>query len=682
MARHRIYTVDIGKFTKFWSKRVLGLHFVPKIWCTGCGCKKEIDLRLPIRACWKVAGPLPYILFRGIDLRVRLDKIEVEDFKRIQALEIDLKPMTALVGGNTSGKSSALQAAQLGVSILQASFRRIRSNGIPEFSTTVANDTVLFRPTEHLLDLRRGGAATQNSGFFVRYSGVDLDTNSEKTLRIEIRRGKNANIAITQEGDDDLAVVLADDERPFSILTPGLSGISMREEWRTKAAMDAAVMHGDANLYLRTVLDHLFKRDLDEGARTAWLQQRSIDALPAASGWKAFAKLLDRCYDGARVLVKHDPNHDRFINVQVEAPSATVPLDMASTGMLQVIQIIAYACFYSPPLLLLDEPDAHLHADSQSRLYEALKGVAAETQTRILFASHSPQLIQRLMYDQNAEAIWMADGAKVPLDEAQRPAIPIMMALGALAAGAEIFDPARKVILMTEDKDSEPVRVLALANGAPENLVVLSYNGCGNLPAARLLASMISDMKVDARIIIHRDRDFRTEQEMAFELATASAERDRNGITGVSELFTPLNDVEHSFAQSGHLKAIFHDVDPNLIDAAITDETVLRRDELVHAAHVAREQIRENTYVPRKQAKQEWGATGMPNQAPAVASFKPANGLTPVSFEHTHGKKLMAGLKARIHGHVGGASQETQRRLFTASEYLRAAAWTNAFQND
>ena len=228
--------------------------------------------------------------------------------------------MTALVGGNTSGKSSALQAAQLGVSILQASFRGLRKNRTPDFSTTIANDGVLFRPTEHLLDLHRGGEATQKNGFSIQYSGVDLETNAEKTLNIEIRRGKNANIAITRDGDEELAVVLASDEQPFSILTPGLSGISMREEWRTKAAMDAAVMHGDANLYLRTVLDHLFKRDLDEGARTAWLQQRSIDALPDGSGWKAFAKLLDRCYEGARVLVKHDPYHDRFINVEVAPP--------------------------------------------------------------------------------------------------------------------------------------------------------------------------------------------------------------------------------------------------------------------------------------------------------------------------------------------------------------------------
>lgn len=616
---------------------------------------------------------------KGGSMRIRLDKIIINDFKRIEALEIDLQPITALVGGNTSGKSSALQAAQLGISILQAALRSTRANGAPDFAGTVANDAVLFRPTDLLLDLRRGDRATQNLGYSIIYRGVDLDTNTDKELKIEVRRGKNANIAITRTGDDDLAAVLADGDRPFSILTPGLSGIPLREEWRTKGAMDAAVMHGDANLYLRTVLDHLFVRDLDEMARTAWRRGRDISILPE-SGWKTFSALLDRCYPGARVIVDHDQQHDRHVKVEIEVGGATVTLDMASTGMLQVIQIIAYTCFYTPPLLLLDEPDAHLHADSQARLYEALKGVAAETQTRILFASHSPQLIQRLMYDPNATVIWMSEGAKVPVDDAQRPAIPILMMLGALSAGADAFDPARPVILMTEDKLSRPATVLAKANGAPENLAVLSYNGCGNLPAARLLASMIIDMRPDARIILHRDRDFRTEQEMQFELSTADSERQRNGVTRVTEVFTALNDVEHSFAQSQHLKEVFNDLAPELIDAAITDVTTYRRDDLVNAARIAREQILAVLYnVPRKRGKPEWTASGMPDNAPPIGAFVPANGLTPVSFENSHGKMLMDGLRPKIHHYVGGASQASDSRIYAVTSHLRAPNWIAAF---
>ena len=614
-------------------------------------------------------------------MRFRLDKITINDFKRIETLEVDFQPITALVGGNTSGKSSALQAAQLGVSILQAAFRGKKPNGIFDFVGTVANDSVVFRPTDRLLNLRRGEPATQSLGFSIAYRGVDLDTNADKQLTIEVHRGKNANIAITRTGDNDLAGVLADPERPFSILTPGLSGIPLREEWRTKGAMDAAVMHGDANLYLRTVLDHLFTRDLDEMDRIAWRRGRDIVILPADSGWKTFSTLLDRCYPGSRVIVHHNPQHDRHVNVEVEFGGACVTLDMASTGILQVIQIIAYTCFYAPPLLLLDEPDAHLHADSQGRLYEALKGVAAVTQTRILFASHSPQLIQRLMYDTDTSVVWMSDGAKVPVDAAQRPAIPVLMTLGALSAGADAFDPARPMILMTEDKNSMPVTMLAKANGAPENLAVLSYNGCGNLSAARLLAKIITDMRPDARIIIHRDRDFRTEQEMQFELSTAKSERQHNRVERVTEVFTPFNDVEHSFAQPAHLKTVFEKLDPNLIDAAITDVSSLKRDELVDAARQAREQIRSTLYeVARKRSKPEWATSGMPEKAPSIKGFIPANGLTPISFEHTHGKKLMEVLRHKIHHHIRGDAQKAESRIYTSTDCLRTPTWVAEFQ--
>lgn len=613
-------------------------------------------------------------------MRIRLDKVSIKDFKRIESLEIDLLPVTALVGGNTSGKSSALQAAQLGVSILQAAFRRNLSSGAPEFSATVANEAVLFRPTERLLDLRRGVRATQNIGYSITYQGVDLDTNTAKEITIEVRRGKNANIAITRKGDDDFAAVLANGDRPFSILTPGLSGIPIREEWRTKGAMDAAVMHGDANLYLRTVLDHLFTRGLVPATKTAWLRDRDIGTLPE-SGWKTFSELLDRCYQGSRVLVDHDQQRDRHIKVEIQTPDTKVTLDMASTGMLQVIQIIAYACYYAPPLILLDEPDAHLHADSQARLYDALRSVATKTQTRILFASHSPQMIQRLMYDSDAAVVWMNDGAKVSVDDSQRPAIPILMTLGALSAGADAFDPARPIVLMTEDKLPQPVTVLAKANGAPDNLAVVSYNGCGNLPAARLLANMITDMRNDCRIILHRDRDFRTDEEVRFELATAASERQRNGVTRIIEVFTPLNDVEHSFAQASHLKKVFCELAPELVDAAIAEVTAFKRDDLVNAARVAREQVNLSLYSgERKRSKPEWAESGMPDDPPTIGTFIPKNGLSPVAFQYSHGKMLIAGLRPKIHHHLGGASQATSTRMFTVTDQLRTPDWIEVFE--
>lgn len=610
---------------------------------------------------------------------MRLDRIEVADFKRIETLGIDLKPITSLVGGNTSGKSSALQAAQLGVSVLQASLRRIRKNGTPEFLVTVANDAVLFRPTEHLLDLKRGDPATQRIGFSVTYIGVDLDTGAPKKVSIGIKRGKNANILITRDGDEDFATVLADRDRPFSILTPGLSGIPIREEWRTKGAMDAAVMHGDANLYLRSVLDHLFNGVTDEAIRIAWRNNRDIGMLPNG-GWRLFCELLDRCFEGMRIVVDHDPQRDRFVKVEVIRNDTRVTLDMASTGMLQVIQILAYACFYAPPLLLLDEPDAHLHADSQARLYEALKGIASETNTRILFASHSPLLIQRLLGDPEAALLWMNEGAAVAVDDTRRPAIPLLMTLGALSAGAEAFDPARKTILLTEDKDSGPARTLARVNGAPDDLAVLSYNGCGNLPAARLLAGIVSELRPDARIVIHRDRDFRTDEEMDYEIAVASKERATLGVERVIEVFTPANDVEHSFANPEHLKAVFNDISAEIVEATIRDAIQEKRDVLVLAVQKARDQLAETLYgSERKKGKPEWAAAGLAQDAPKVQDFLPADGNAAFPLGSCHGKKLMPALKSKLHHQAGGSTQAVNAKILSASPNLINAVWQAAF---
>lgn len=56
--------------------------------------------------------------------KIKITKIVLKEFKKIEELDLELAPITALIGGNTSGKSSVLQGAQLCVSLLQAAFRR------------------------------------------------------------------------------------------------------------------------------------------------------------------------------------------------------------------------------------------------------------------------------------------------------------------------------------------------------------------------------------------------------------------------------------------------------------------------------------------------------------------------------------------------------------------------------
>lgn len=615
---------------------------------------------------------------------VRVDRIIVKDFKRISNIEIELKPITALVGGNTSGKSSVLQAAQIYVAALQASYKGLRRNGTPDYYTTLSNEAVSYRPTDNLLDLKRGFAATQSSGFQIGFECSSKDASGVEVMRklsINVLRGKNANLALEFDGDKKLIPIFGDREKPFSIFAPGLSGIPLREEWRTRGALDAAAMHGDANLYLRTLLSHL-QSTLDEGKARAWLEKRiDIEGLPETAPWRRFSTLLDRCYPGARVFVNHDQKKDRHINVNVFYQDQPTALDMASTGMLQVIQILAYACFYNPPLLLLDEPDAHLHADSQARVYEALHGLAATGNIRIVFATHSPHLIQIMLADSEAAVVWMQDGKNVDVGPEGRPAIPLLMELGALTLGAEVFSAGIRTVLLTEDKETDPVKIFARANGAQE-FACLSYNGCDNLAGARHLARLLTELRADIMVLIHRDRDFRTPEEIAFEGLVFEAWLEHDKVERVKELFTPLNDVEHSFLQPSHLAAMLTGkVNVDRTNTLLADAIAAARDQLTGAIRNARRVIEDKLYkCERMKKKVDLRLHAhIGDAAPRENSFLPEDGRTPLRLDQCHGKIAFKAFLKELHGEVKGDSKNIPSMVLKESEGLQDMKWQAAF---
>ncbi|BCG25877.1 hypothetical protein TUM18999_40680 [Pseudomonas tohonis] len=617
---------------------------------------------------------------------IRLEKIIIENFKKIERQTISVKPITAIVGGNASGKSSILQAAQLYTAICQASFKSVKRTGTVDVFKTLANEDIIYRPTATILDLRYKEPASQTKSFKLGFEcTITTEDEKEKTsqLSVHISRGKNANLALDHEGDLSLMPGIGNQKKPFSILTPGLSGIPIKEEWRTKGALDAAAMHGDANLYLRTLLDHLFTQDLDENNIEKWNNESiDLDGLPEKSSWKLFSKLLDECYSGARLYITHNKNRDRYININVYYLDSYFTLDMASTGMLQVIQILAYACFYNPPLLLLDEPDAHLHADSQTRLHSALKALTDNTNTRILLATHSPQLIQLLQHDENASVVWLSEGKEVKVNPGQQPAIPILMELGALNLGAEAFYPRNKIILLTEDKDTRLVKLLAAAN-TKENIAAISYNGCNNLQGARQLALILRTLRPDAKIVIHRDRDFRTDSEIKFEKLIFDAWLKSEETDSIHEIFTHGNDIEHSFIDPRHLETALKKIaNPEIIEKATTEALALSRDDIIGKIRSARAVIKERLYDSdrMKNKKSLRKGAGIPDIPPSDKHFLPKDGRTPLSIQQCHGKSAFRSLMSEIHKLVKGDSKAIEKAVTCNSPHLQNKDWTDALR--
>jgi len=615
----------------------------------------------------------------------KITKIAIKDFKRIENLSLDLAPITVLVGGNTSGKSSVLQAVQLATSLLQSAYRP-RPRSAANIVGSVSDDQVSFRPTHKLVDLRRGRPATERDGFDIILSGEmhEEDEVVHKTMSLFVRRGRNANISLRRDGDNDFALMIANPENNASVFTPGLSGISTREELKTRGALSSSVMQGDANTYLRSLLYHLFHDETDRSEENSdeWENAdrngASIAKLPECK-WKRFCLLLDEVYEGARLHISHDEDTDQYIEIIVNYQKQKMPIDLASTGMLQVIQILAYSCFFEPPLLLLDEPDAHLHADSQTKLLSALQGLSARLNIRILLTSHSPQLIQKMNRQNGVQVVWMDGGAKVELDGNNLPAIPLMMSLGALGIGAEAFAPEKTTILLTEDKNAELVKIYATANGGGNEVAILSYNGCNNLQGARQLAVLLHDLRPEAQIIIHRDRDYRTEQELQFEKSLFESWLSAEGASQIVEVFTDLNDIEHKFVSIDHLHAVFPEIEVNELQECIDDAISEKRDDFVSSLDRARRVISERLYTSRMKGKTDkWREAGMPDNSPPARNFRPTNGNDPFPFKKCHGKELEKRIRDKLHSLVGGDSATLKAQLHTRSDALKDENWKTA----
>lgn len=594
---------------------------------------------------------------------VCLNRITIDSFKRISYAHIELKPITTLIGCNASGKSSVLHAAQFGIAILQQVYKGANNKGKHDFRTTLSYTDVLFRPTFDFMELKNGAKITQSSGISITYEGEYKKSGEKITAKctVIILRGKNANISVRLDGDDagiELAAILGNKERPASILALGISGIQLQEEWRTRPVIDAAAMHGDANLYLRCVLDHLHKN---------------------RSAWNEFRNFLSECFEGVQIFVRYKDTVDRTVDVVVVYEGKEITLDLVALGMLQVIQILAYVFLYRPPMLLLDEPDSHLHADSQLRLCKVLRRIAKDIDTRIIIASHSPQIIQNFSEDPMAKVVWIQSG-KVLQGRNKSPDYALLAQLGMLSLGNWISDHSKKLLLFSEDSKLNKISILASSNGAPRNIVIHSYYGRENLYSSYLMAQLILNQRPDIKIIIHRDRDFMTDIELNYQrMVSDSKLKKLNIFERVTEIFSPHNDIEKCFLNIEHLGEIFRGkIEKEEIREIIQEEIQKNNIDLLDKFKDSRRIFERTIYMKSKRDNDMWKVARMPEKPPKTSDIIP-NDSRLIPFSYCHGKMLMNIIVTRLEDKLGLRRHHIESMIFQKSKHLIVTDWNDKF---
>jgi len=94
-------------------------------------------------------------------------------------------------------------------------------------------------------------------------------------------------------------------------------------------------------------------------------------------------ELLPPDSSGPDIVAEYRPSH------------GARPLDIASagSGFQQVLMLLTFMHTRSGSVLLVDEPDAHLHVILQDAIYGELRSVAARTNSQLVVATHSEVII-------------------------------------------------------------------------------------------------------------------------------------------------------------------------------------------------------------------------------------------------------------------------------------------------
>jgi energy-coupling factor transporter ATP-binding protein EcfA2 len=456
----------------------------------------------------------------------RITSVSIRRFKRLETVTIALNDATLLIGANNSGKSSLLQAIHFAVSIAQSA--RLIGEGVSwrndVFELSFNPSQLIYTPVADVLSLATGGTLQEQRQTEIQIEFLD-DAGSRCT--VGLRRGRNRNIAVSIVGRG-LGERLMDLENPFTVYAPGLAGVPKEERYLSPGVVRRIVARGDANLALRNVLRMLHANN---------------------ESWELFIQDMQSIFNGISVEVVFDENTDENIQARFQLPGGPLlPIDAAGTSILQASQILAYIALFKPQVLILDEPDSHLHPDNQRALCELVYRLASSRGFQALISTHSRHVLDAMKGRSNV--VWLSKGRII--EGSDLSTTSMLLDLGALDSVDYFADGELRCVVATEDTIKDPLRALLWSNGfAEDDTEVASYTGCTKLDAALVLGGFLAEKAPHVRLVIHRDRDYLSQT------AVDSFIQRLQGV-GVSPFLTELNDIENYFLNVEHL----HEMNP------------------------------------------------------------------------------------------------------------------------
>jgi predicted ATPase len=294
----------------------------------------------------------------------------LQNLKGFRRLEVRFGAFNVLVGPNNCGKSTVLQAADLCFRLMQfhAEFQR----GVlvrPRQGKQIMAEMLPVADPEDFWFQRDYRVRNERIPVII---GVELANGME--FEFEVKRqwgGLNSRMTKLPVGADEEVVRAILGRRPT--LVPSSVGIVRIEDYRVPARLELLSVTGHHNEVLRNFLYELSRKD--------------------AAAFERLQADLQRHFGGKVGQVDFSLDSDQYISVDYQEGECEHDIFSAGGGFLQVLQLLTYLALHAPGIVLLDEPDAHLHSSLQRLVVDLLEGLSERDKIQVVMATHSKEII-------------------------------------------------------------------------------------------------------------------------------------------------------------------------------------------------------------------------------------------------------------------------------------------------
>ena len=239
----------------------------------------------------------------------------------------------------------------------------------------------------------------------------DTEDGTSKFLAISLALANDRLFVKTKDSNLNM-----DDKIPTIAYLPPFAGILDKEVWHYTAQRKKLIGQGLAGAVLRNTIIDMYitnqdKRKKLKGNRSK-IKNSDLAELRKEDPYELLNKTLRDVFNCELFPEKFNPDFHQYVYVNVRKgkkdddgkfklfPNYKARDIMTEgSGFLQWLSVYTYALNEDIDVLLLDEPDAHLHCSLQMLLISKLQNFTEQKKKQILIATHSTEIIKNVPFN-------------------------------------------------------------------------------------------------------------------------------------------------------------------------------------------------------------------------------------------------------------------------------------------